>query len=90
MSQAERGDRRARDSTPSTAGTSRRILALAHTDFEAVVPPELSAEPDTYRGHDGIRRLLPAPSSPSRTRWTRFVLSRNGSGAQAWLSADRL
>ena len=32
-----------------------RILALTHADFEAVVPPELSAEPDTYRGHDGMR-----------------------------------
>jgi ketosteroid isomerase-like protein len=36
----------------------RRILALAHPDFEAIVPPELSAEPDTYRGHDGIRRYF--------------------------------
>ncbi len=35
-----------------------RILALTHADFEAVVPPELSAEPDTYRGHDGIRRYF--------------------------------
>jgi ketosteroid isomerase-like protein len=25
-------------------------------EFEAVVPPELSAEPDVYRGHDGLRR----------------------------------
>src|ERR1700690_3833846 len=35
-----------------------RILALTHGDFEAVVPPELAAEPDTYRGHDGIRRYF--------------------------------
>jgi ketosteroid isomerase-like protein len=33
-----------------------RILAFTHPDFEVVVPPELSAEPDTYRGHDGMRR----------------------------------
>jgi ketosteroid isomerase-like protein len=32
------------------------ILALTHLDFELQVPPELSAEPDTYRGHDGMRR----------------------------------
>jgi ketosteroid isomerase-like protein len=25
-------------------------------EFETVVPPELSAEPDVYRGHDGLRR----------------------------------
>src|SRR3984893_19327553 len=31
-------------------------LALTHTDFELEVPPALSAEPDIYRGHDGMRR----------------------------------
>ncbi len=35
-----------------------RILALTHEDFEAVVPAELSPEPDTYRGHEGIRRYF--------------------------------
>jgi ketosteroid isomerase-like protein len=35
-----------------------RILAFAHPDFETAVPPELSAEPDIYRGHDGIRRYF--------------------------------
>jgi len=40
------------------SGDMGRILAFAHPDFEAVVPPELSAEPDTYRGHDGIRRYF--------------------------------
>jgi ketosteroid isomerase-like protein len=40
------------------SGDIERILAFAHSDFEAVVPPELSAEPDTYRGHDGIRRYF--------------------------------
>jgi ketosteroid isomerase-like protein len=41
-----------------SSGDIGRILAFAHPDFEAVVPPELSAEPDTYRGHDGIRRYF--------------------------------
>ena len=27
-----------------------RIVELTHPEFEAVVPPELSAEPDTYQG----------------------------------------
>jgi ketosteroid isomerase-like protein len=40
------------------SGDIGRILAFAHPDFEAVVPPELSAEPDTYRGHDGVRRYF--------------------------------
>src|ERR1700682_5622809 len=33
-----------------------RVLALTHTEFELEVPPALSAEPDIYRGHDGMRR----------------------------------
>jgi ketosteroid isomerase-like protein len=40
------------------SGDMGRILAFAHADFEAVVPPTLSAEPDTYRGHEGIRRYF--------------------------------
>jgi uncharacterized protein len=35
-----------------------RILAFVDPDFETVVSGELSAEPDTYRGHDGIRRYF--------------------------------
>ena len=35
-----------------------RILGFLHPDFEADVPPALSAEPDTYRGHDGARRYF--------------------------------
>jgi ketosteroid isomerase-like protein len=41
-----------------SSGDLGRILVFAHADFEAVVPPELSAEPDTYRGHEGIRRYF--------------------------------
>jgi uncharacterized protein len=40
------------------SGDMVRILAFADPDFEAIVPPELSAEPDIYRGHDGIRRYF--------------------------------
>lgn len=32
------------------------IIPYIHPDFEATTPPELASEPDTYRGHDGIRR----------------------------------
>jgi uncharacterized protein len=32
------------------------MLAFVHPEFEMVTPPSLAAEPDTYRGHDGIRR----------------------------------
>lgn len=39
-------------------GDVARILAFTHPDFEAEVPPQFSAEPDTYRGHDGVRRYF--------------------------------
>jgi ketosteroid isomerase-like protein len=32
------------------------ILPLIHPDFEATTPPDLASEPDTYRGHEGVRR----------------------------------
>ena len=32
------------------------ILPIIHPDFESTTPPELASEPDTYRGHDGVRR----------------------------------
>jgi ketosteroid isomerase-like protein len=35
-----------------------RIVELTHPDFVGVVPPELSTEPDTYRGREGIRRYF--------------------------------
>jgi ketosteroid isomerase-like protein len=41
-----------------SSGDEGRILAFAHPEFETVVPPEFSAEPDTYRGHEGIRRYF--------------------------------
>jgi ketosteroid isomerase-like protein len=34
------------------------MLAFAHTDLEVEIPPEVSAEPDTYHGHDGMRRYF--------------------------------
>jgi ketosteroid isomerase-like protein len=32
------------------------VLPYIHPEFEATTPPNLASEPDTYRGHDGIRR----------------------------------
>ena len=32
------------------------MLALADPEFEMTTPASLAAEPDTYRGHDGVRR----------------------------------
>jgi ketosteroid isomerase-like protein len=35
-----------------------RIVAFVHPRFHGEIPPELSPEPDTYSGHDGIRRYF--------------------------------
>ena len=40
------------------SGDMERILAVMYPDFETAVPAQFSAEPDTYRGHDGIRRYF--------------------------------
>ena len=40
------------------SGDMDRVLALLHPDFETTVGPELSPEPDVYRGHDGVRRYF--------------------------------
>lgn len=32
------------------------IIPLVDPEFEATTPPDLASEPDTYRGHDGVRR----------------------------------
>jgi ketosteroid isomerase-like protein len=32
------------------------LLPYIDPEFEATTPPNLASEPDTYRGHDGIRR----------------------------------
>jgi ketosteroid isomerase-like protein len=34
------------------------IVAFAHPELEVEIPSEVSAEPDTYRGPDGIRRYF--------------------------------
>jgi ketosteroid isomerase-like protein len=41
-----------------SSGEIERIVEMTHADFEGSVPPELSTEPDTYRGHEGIRRYF--------------------------------
>ena len=34
------------------------IIPFVHPDFESTTPSGLAAEPDTYRGHDGVRRYF--------------------------------
>ena len=65
-----------------------RILALTHEDFEAVVPEELSPEPDTYRGHDGIRRYF--QSFQEVMDEIRFVPERFWEGGESVVAVVRL
>jgi ketosteroid isomerase-like protein len=34
------------------------VLALMDPQFESTTPPSLASEPDTYLGHDGVRRYF--------------------------------
>jgi ketosteroid isomerase-like protein len=34
------------------------FVPYIHPEFVGIVPPEFSAEPDTYTGHDGVRRYF--------------------------------
>jgi ketosteroid isomerase-like protein len=43
--------------TLNNEGTEAALAWFAE-DFHGVVPPELSAEPDSYDGHDGVRRYF--------------------------------
>ena len=40
------------------SGDIERVASWLHPDFEGNVAPELSAEPDTYRGRDGVQRYF--------------------------------
>ena len=34
------------------------LLPFIDPEFEVTTPPSLASEPDTYRGHDGVRRYF--------------------------------
>ena len=34
------------------------VIPFIHPDFEFSTPPSISVEPQTYRGHDGMRRYF--------------------------------
>ncbi len=39
-------------------GGVEALLAYVHPEFEVATPPELASEPDTYVGHEGVRRYF--------------------------------
>jgi ketosteroid isomerase-like protein len=65
-----------------------RILDFIHPDFETEVPPQFSAEPDTYRGHDGIRRYF--QSFQDAMREIRFEAEQLWDAGDAVVVAARL
>ena len=40
------------------SGDPERIVSHIDPEFEGVVPPSMSAEPDNYLGHEGVRRYV--------------------------------
>ncbi|HSJ17160.1 MAG TPA: nuclear transport factor 2 family protein [Solirubrobacterales bacterium] len=36
----------------------RALLPFLHPEFEAITPPDVAMEPDTYRGAEGVRRYF--------------------------------
>jgi ketosteroid isomerase-like protein len=39
-------------------GGTEALIPHVHPDGEFTTPPDLASEPDTYRGHDGVRRYF--------------------------------
>jgi ketosteroid isomerase-like protein len=39
-------------------GGVEELLPFIHPEFETTTPPGLAVEPDTYRGHEGLRRYF--------------------------------
>jgi ketosteroid isomerase-like protein len=39
-------------------GDAEALIPLVHPEFEMTTPAGLAAEPDTYRGQDGVRRYF--------------------------------
>jgi ketosteroid isomerase-like protein len=42
------------------SGRLAEAIELLSEDFVTVVPPSMSAEPDSYHGHEGVRRYFAA------------------------------
>ncbi len=40
------------------SGGLEAVLEVMDENIEIVIPPDVSAEPDTYRGHEGARRYF--------------------------------
>jgi ketosteroid isomerase-like protein len=66
-------------------GGVESALDLIADDFVAVVPPSLSAEPDVYEGHEGVRRYFAAFEGLVDVRFELLEIVEEGGAAIAWL-----
>jgi ketosteroid isomerase-like protein len=61
-------------------------LELISEDFVAVVPPALSAEPDVYEGHDGVRRYFAGfDQMLDEVHWEPLEIVEEGDAVIAWV-----
>ena len=57
------------------------ILPFIDPEFEASTPPELASEPDTYRGHEGVRRYFDSfYEAMEEIRWEPHSFEQAGTG----------
>ncbi len=67
------------------AGGTEGALDLISEDFVAEVPPSLSAEPDVYKGHDGVRRYFAAFAGIDDVRFELIDFLEEGDVVIAWM-----
>ena len=67
------------------AGGIEGALDVISEDFVAEVPPSLSAEPDVYRGHDGVRRYFAAFAGIEDVRFELIDFLEEGDVVIAWM-----
>jgi ketosteroid isomerase-like protein len=60
-------------------------LDLIADDFVAEVPPSLSAEPDVYEGHDGVRRYFAAFEGLTDVRFELLDVVEESDAVITWL-----
>jgi ketosteroid isomerase-like protein len=61
-------------------------LDLISEDFFVEVPPSLSAEPDVYEGHDGVRRYFAAFAGIDDVRFELLEFFEEGEVLITWLT----
>ena len=67
------------------AGGIDAALDLISEDFVAEVPASLSAEPDVYEGHDGVRRYFAAFAGIDNVRFEPIDFLEEGDVVIAWM-----